>query len=542
MSKEIITVFISSRFGEFSSLRKKISEKMFDSLGEIGLAINMLDYRNGIADHRPPAIASMEEATKSDIFVLLLGETYGEVSRDNDKSYTHLEYDTAIKKGMKILAFPVGDCYDPDNEKLSDNPMFRQWQERVLRNEVHLTAPYTPGGQDIDELYNKVYNSLKELIKQIIHKHWDNIYDPCPYDIKNLRKNQNLILQRMLDKLDRPTEINLKNKLLTEKRGDREIEFPTIILTDDRISISGTMSQEVDMNQINEDFINLLKEKCGKKLWNNPTYRLMDIDSWQLVLGQSDYYKTLSTCDIHYYNFMKTNHQILEDGHEYRQWLAQLKNIVVNNQFTDISASLGCSTLLVVKNYLNNKFQYYIVNNSISKNGNNTKHVVPSFMFQPTKMISDNDDFVLQSDIKFQVLKEFAEELLGMEELEKINDYQALHYKMKENKVIKRLIKLLDNGKAELKVLGVSLDIFRLRPEILTVLIVDDAKFDELFSKNRKLSWETSTEDMDGLHIVNIDNQEKYLDLMFDDNVPLVSPASACLKLGREYVLKNYNF
>ena len=162
-------------------------------------------------------------------------------------------------------------------------------------------------------------------------------------------------------------------------------------------------------------------------------------------------------------------------------------------------------------------------------------------MFQPTKMISDDDDFKSQSDIVFQVLKEFAEELLGMEELEKINDYQALYYKMLDNEVIKRLKKLLDNGKATLKTLGVSLDIYRLRPEILTVLIVDDEEFDELFSKNRKLSWEASTEDMHGLHIVNIDDQEKYLDLMFDNNEPLVSPAIACLKLGREYVLKTYN-
>jgi hypothetical protein len=331
-------------------------------------------------------------------------------------------------------------------------------------------------------------------------------------------------------------------KLLREKNGNNEILFPTIILTDEEIKISDTMSQVVDSNKTNKDFITELKEKCTKEIWNNPTYRLMKIDHNQLILGQSDYYKTLSTCDIHYYNFMKRNNKMMrEDSHEYIQWFTQLENIVNNNQFTEISASMGCSTLLVVKNYLNNQFQYYIVNNSKTKNGNNTKHVIPSFMFQPTKMVIDNNDFKLQSNIVFQVLKEFAEELLGMDELEHINDYQTLHYKMENNKVIKHLKKLLDNEKAVLKVLGVSLDIYRLRPEILTVLVIDDKKFDRLFSEYRKLSWEASTDDLNGLHIINIDDQQKYLDLMFDTNEPLVSPAIACLKLGREYILNNYN-
>jgi hypothetical protein len=197
MSKEAITVFISSRFEEFSSLRKMISEKKFEGLDEIGLAVKMLDHRNGIADSRSPTIASMEEATNSDIFVLFLGETYSEFLDNNNKSYTHLEYDIAIDRGIKILAFPVGDCYNPDNEKLSDNPVFGQWQERVLRNNIHITAPHTPSNYDVDELYNKINSSLKELIKQIIHKQWDN-NEPCPYDPKNLHKNQNLIFQTMI--------------------------------------------------------------------------------------------------------------------------------------------------------------------------------------------------------------------------------------------------------------------------------------------------------------------------------------------------------
>jgi hypothetical protein len=105
MSKEI-SIFISSRFYEFRKLREKIRKERFFKL-DVGLKLNMLDDRGGIADARSPAIMSIEEAKNSDIFILLLGETYKE-PLDNSKSYTHQEYDMAIKKNLNILAFPVG--------------------------------------------------------------------------------------------------------------------------------------------------------------------------------------------------------------------------------------------------------------------------------------------------------------------------------------------------------------------------------------------------------------------------------------------------
>ena len=529
MGVDTVSIFISSRFEEFTILREFFLENAFKGLEEIGLKINMLDHRNGIADARSPATASIEEAKSSDVFILIMGETYGSSLDQNVKSYTHLEYEAALSKGMKILAFPVGDCYNPTCEKLSENHLFKKWQEDVLRNEVHTTAPYTPTKYDVEELYNKVYSSLKELIKQHIKINLENKENStCPFDSKVLYENQHKILKE------------ISPYLMKEKIDNQEVYLPAVLLIDGRVEISNQISDNIDTNQVNEFFINELKEKCAKTLWNNPTYRLANIENSKLILGESNYYKTLSTCDIHYYNMIRKNHTFSENNHSYSQWLSQFQDIVENKNFSNISASLGCSTLLVIKNHLNNKFQYYLVNNSAKKNGNNTKHVIPAFMYQPTKMYVDEDDFVLQSDILFQVLKEFGEELLGMEELEHINDYQELYYKMESNKVIKSLKKLLKNKKADFKILGLALDVYRLRPEILTLLVVDDEKFAKLFSQNRKLSWEASTEDMNGLHIVNLDDEEKYTNLMLSSDEPLVPPALACLKLGREYMIKHY--
>ena len=127
---------------------------------------------------------------------------------------------------------------------------------------------------------------------------------------------------------------------------------------------------------------------------------------------------------------------------------------------------------------------------------------------------------------------------MGIDELEQIDNQRELELVMKTNKDLERIKKLLNNGKATLKILGVSLDIFRLRPELVTVLIIDDEKFYNNFYP--KTSWEVSSKDKDGLGIYNIDDEEQYLKLIFDEQKPLVSPATACLKLGREYVLSNY--
>ena len=171
MSREI-NIFISSRFYEFRELRDKIIKERFSKL-DVELKLNMLDDRGGIADVRSPAIASIEEAGDSDIFILFLGETYKE-NLTNEKSYTHQEYNIAITKGLNILAFPIGDCYDPTNQKLSkDDALFREFQEDVLINSNHITASYTPSNYDIDEVYEKIYQSLRAFIINKLSKKMD---------------------------------------------------------------------------------------------------------------------------------------------------------------------------------------------------------------------------------------------------------------------------------------------------------------------------------------------------------------------------------
>ena len=68
------SIFIFSRFKEFSSLMEKILNNAFKGLEELDIKINMLDHREGVADYRSPSTVSIEDAKNSDIFILIMGK------------------------------------------------------------------------------------------------------------------------------------------------------------------------------------------------------------------------------------------------------------------------------------------------------------------------------------------------------------------------------------------------------------------------------------------------------------------------------------
>ena len=204
-----ITIFISSRFREFKELREKISNDRFSSM-DLNIELNMLDHRGGTADTRSPSIASIEEAINSDVFILFLGESYKDNLDDSDReiTYTHQEYQNAIKNGLDILAFPIGDCYNPNNRKLSTHPTFREFQDNILSNNTHTTADYTPTNYNIDEMYQKIYRSLKDfIINRVIKKH--NNYST---NIKPLNREEGEFVDTIFGKLSNEIFVLLHQK------------------------------------------------------------------------------------------------------------------------------------------------------------------------------------------------------------------------------------------------------------------------------------------------------------------------------------------
>lgn len=72
-------------------------------------AVQKLDGYHGIimenfgARDNPPEVFCPDKVKECDLFILLLGLTYGSCPPDSDKSYTELEYEAAIKNNKPCL-------------------------------------------------------------------------------------------------------------------------------------------------------------------------------------------------------------------------------------------------------------------------------------------------------------------------------------------------------------------------------------------------------------------------------------------------------
>lgn len=372
------------------------------------------------------------------------------------------------------------------------------------------------------------------------------------YDDANLRFNNHI--SDILKIFEHRANNVYKNLLKAECDGII-YQFPAIAMELSRdISIHNFVSPHIDLqtdsSALDENFLKFCTDELGKKLTNNPTFRLTSFQKKQITVSLSTYYQTLSTCDIHHTKFianMPSKKELDEDTPNaltqymtkpfFTQWQEQVNKIIVDKQFCHYSASLGCSVLTLFKDKRDG-YCFYIIANSSEKNGSNDGHVIPSFMYQPTS--KDINRAEKELALNFQVLREFGEEILGMDELESPNVHRFINLLDPKNNIkktqteeqISKLAELLQTNKAELFITGMIVDAFKLRPELTLLLLIHDDEF--MSTVNPKGSWESSK-------CVNQYKLNEYKRFINRDNgVPLLcAPGIAALVNGIEYVKNN---
>ncbi len=156
-------VFIASRFGEdkISKIRHKISEEL------ININIEPIDLNDNMAVPQPPLGRSLENVRKSDIVLVLLGDTYGTIPTGYDKSYTHLEYEEALKYKDKVetYVFGIGKLYQGEKIQYSNDENMEKWQKEILDNS-------TIGAYSADESVEAIVHSIIMNIYREENKVW----------------------------------------------------------------------------------------------------------------------------------------------------------------------------------------------------------------------------------------------------------------------------------------------------------------------------------------------------------------------------------
>jgi len=223
------------------------------------------------------------------------------------------------------------------------------------------------------------------------------------------------------------------------------------------------------------------------------TIASLDLEECNIYCSTSTYMKTLYKCDQWFYQMVTNYPGKGGDIENYKknpfllEWCHNFKEIVVKNEFQPDS-SIGCSCLCIYKH--NNKYEYFIGKKTATSNGFLDLHVIPSLMFQP---LGKNPlKYSQELSVKKQILRELAEEIFCQNEyMPNIHSNHILDTVVNtpQNRAI---LDLIEQNQAEFHITGLWLDMYRLRPEITSVLIIKDKEwFNTFFSSETIIgNWE----------------------------------------------------
>ena len=156
-------VFLASRFEEFAELRRQLKE-LIANYPVVQLA--PIDLNDGNVSHRPPLAECLGYVRRAEFMILLLGDTYGSLAPKADTSFTHLEYEEAIKEGAgtRVLVFGIGEHYRGGRIRHSEDERLAFWQKQVEENHtVGFFDPETPCEAIAKSIFDRLLAALYEM-------------------------------------------------------------------------------------------------------------------------------------------------------------------------------------------------------------------------------------------------------------------------------------------------------------------------------------------------------------------------------------------
>ncbi|MDH3997961.1 MAG: hypothetical protein OET90_03880 [Desulfuromonadales bacterium] len=330
----------------------------------------------------------------------------------------------------------------------------------------------------------------------------------------------------------------IADELHKETIGDKKITCPFFyVINSNELAISSDLRTNINHFPINENFIRWFKVELKKRADNKPTFCLNGISSKnELSLCISDYYSTLSTSDIHYFNLIKyfPIESKLWSSFAYKhskyvgEWIASLNKIIDSKSFSHYAASVGCAVMTVLKG-IDGKYKYLLKMNSDKKNSAKERHVIPSFMFQP---IADRPyEQERELDLQLAVVREYGEELLEIKEMESAESVDSLLHNITKHPLLNKLKDSIEDKSVFLEATGLIVDIYRLRPEITLLLILDE----DDYSKQLNTNWETEERTLDHIDLYDDDS---FYEIITSKTSPIAPPGLAALINGRKKAIE----
>lgn len=211
------------------------------------------------------------------------------------------------------------------------------------------------------------------------------------------------------------------------------------------------------------------------QLWNGPTLSYRGQIGEQLLVSPGSYFDMLNSAIL----LEREAKAAIDAGGDFEQMYRAMPLRFERQQGAKgpdtlplawsgalCSASLGCSTLFVVN--VRGQWRFVARRRSMTVSDDpGLFHVLPSFVFEP----DGTGPTAKPPDLCSEILRELQEELFS----------QASEIAGQAPAGIHRLRELMHNGGAHLQVTGIALDLWTLRPDVLTLLVVRDPTWYETF-------------------------------------------------------------
>lgn len=177
MNDKKYQVFISSTYTDLSEERKKILDVLF-----------MADCIPAGMEAFVAADTEQFEVIKKvidlcDYYVLIIGKRYGSTHPDTGKSYTEMEYDYAIERGIPVLVFAIDDNVKLASDKIETDEdkkdKLKKFRTKAMTNRLVSIWAST------EDLTGKLAISIMKAKTEIKRPGWQRAVD---FDEASLRR------------------------------------------------------------------------------------------------------------------------------------------------------------------------------------------------------------------------------------------------------------------------------------------------------------------------------------------------------------------
>lgn len=234
-------------------------------------------------------------------------------------------------------------------------------------------------------------------------------------------------------------------------------------------------------HQTSEYYLNALKSQLPG-MWDGETYCLSSLqadESLQLHCRTGSYFKALKTCDILEFELLSQFGKQMPDIADFPAFSRELslRHMLHKNgnpllEDCGREAAIGISLAIFFR--MGNNY-HALLRTCTARNAYSPRlfHSVPSLMMQPVSVDHQGEYSILHN-----IFREYLEEVFDhpeMEHLAEVSDPKAFY----QHPDLQYLQQLIDRGDAQLELSGMVVDLFKLRPEICAVLIIDTPEWIE---------------------------------------------------------------